>query len=215
MRSALATAAAFGLVLTAQATTVGIPAADGSYALWDTFTDANPGYPALEFSAATPTVASTSDFSALLSASMGGSVTGSGDRIYNGVGAGSGAFRLSIDGTATSPLTDLILVLKMTPPSSGTIQDFFTVTLDGHAATGSYLGTTGETIGGGEMSIITFSWTGLSIAASENFVLSLTSPADGHVSVDSIQLSPAIVPEPSVALLGGLGMLGMLRRRRC
>lgn len=215
MNPTLTLLASLGLAVAAQATTVGIPTATGSYALWDTFSDADPGYPALEFVDAAPTAVSDGAFSGLLSASMSGSVTGSGDRIYNGVAAASGAFGMTIDGTATAPLTELTLVLKMTPPSSGSLEEFFTVMLDGTATTGTFLGSSGENLGmGGDLSLVAYSWSGLSIGATDSFHLSLTSPADGHVSLDALQLSQGVIPEPSVALLGGLGLLGCLRRRR-
>lgn len=39
--------------------------------------------------------------------------------------------------------------------------------------------------------------------------------ADGSGSrIDNVQFNANIIPEPSVALLGGLGLLAFLRRRR-
>ena len=39
-------------------------------------------------------------------------------------------------------------------------------------------------------------------------------PAPRRLYLDNIAISGTIVPEPSAALLGGLGLLALLRRRR-
>ena len=43
----------------------------------------------------------------------------------------------------------------------------------------------------------------------------LFSPSGGEPHFSALVIGVAPVPEPSAALLGGLGMLGLLRRRRC
>lgn len=81
---------------------------------------------------------------------------------------------------------------------------------------GSFTGTDAFTFAGTAIldsdadggNVYTFS-TPLTIAADTNFSLGATT---GSVSFENIVLT--VVPEPSTALLGGLGLLALLRRRR-
>jgi hypothetical protein len=205
----------------AHATTLGIPGSLGSSAFWDTFVDSVPGPPSgpLVFTNAAPGTSDTSAFSATLSANMaGGVVSGAGDRIYNGNAALSAAFNLTLNGTVTASITTLTLVVKSTNPDPGTgltYTDFFNIQLDGQAATTiTFSGTTSESFSGQVMGVTQYTWTGLNLAATDTFAITITSPDSGHVSVDGIQLSQGVVPEPTAAALIGLGAVTMLLRRR-
>lgn len=203
--------------LSAQATTLGIPTPVGSYAFWDTFTNTG-SYPNVSFTNALPGSSEDSAFSATLSASMQGLVSGAGDRIYNGVMADSAAFNLTLNATAAISMSSITLIVKATDPdlSTGlTYTDFFTVSLDGVTPTTvTLLGTTAEDVGGHIPGIIQYTWTGLNIVASQNFAISITSPASGHVSVDGLMLSQGVIPEPTALGLATLGLGVLLMRRR-
>lgn len=64
----------------------------------------------------------------------------------------------------------------------------------------------------------TATWTSSDIANGENYSLALgrgtNVAAASYVFFDNVSLDVSVVPEPSMALLGGLGVLGLLRRRR-
>ncbi len=216
----------------AQATTLGLsdplgnPAstADVGYALWDSFADADSGS-VLAFSNAAPGSSDTDRFSPLsLSVSMtGGMVTGSGVRIYNGVGADSAAFNLTLDGTVTAGIDTITLQLKFTTPDTATgltRLTFFTVNLNGLPAA-SVVQTnsgTGEIAGGNEQGVVTYSWANLNWESGQNISLSITSPASGHVSVDAVRVDASAVPEPSTYVLLALSLCATLflgKRHRC
>ena len=71
----------------------------------------------------------------------------------------------------------------------------------------------------GTLATVPIDLTSLAVAASYEFRIALgdnsTSPRKG-VFLQGIQLDGGVVavPEPSAALLGGLGLLALLRRRR-
>ena len=56
------------------------------------------------------------------------------------------------------------------------------------------------------------------LGPASNDLVSFMTLANNHddlgAHLNNIQYNPVAVPETSVALLGGLGMLGLLRRRR-
>lgn len=56
----------------------------------------------------------------------------------------------------------------------------------------------------------------VTLAASQVYSLKITAAgtAGNNLGVDSFVINGAVVPEPSTALLGGLGLLALLRRRR-
>jgi hypothetical protein len=60
------------------------------------------------------------------------------------------------------------------------------------------------------------SFSTLTLAAGQTYSLKITTGGDGgnNFSIDSFVINGALVPEPSAALLGGLGLLVLLRRRR-
>lgn len=217
-----------GLSFSAQATTLGLsdplgnPASAGNvgYALWDSFVNAA-SYPTVVFSNAAPGASDTGLFTATLSSNGGGSVTGSGDRIYNGVAASSGVFNLSIDGTVTASIDTVTLQIKMTPPDASTgltSLTFLTVTLNELSGTVAQSNSgTGEMVSSQELGVVTYTWSGLNLSAGSPLDFSITSPASGHVSIDALRVDASAVPEPSVVLLAGVGIslsLWMARRRR-
>lgn len=231
MKKLSLTALAVALVATSSyATTLGInpaPLQDPAtwpqvgYALWDTFTDADPtgGF---AFSNANPGAFDTDIFTAKLSAiSMtGGSAAGGGDRIYNGVGPNSAAFNLAINGTVTAFSIDTItLQIKMTPPDVATgltRLTFFTVTLNGQSVTPvqTNANTGDPLIGGQALGVIQYTWTGLNLNQGDAFNFSITSPASGHVSVDALRVDASVVPEPTTGMLLGLGLVTLALKRR-
>jgi len=226
-RSVLAAISLLGMACAAQATLLGLTDPLGApssgsvgYATWDTFVDADTvSNSAISILPASPTSSNTDVFSANLSGSMGGSVTGSGDRIYNGTGATSAAFNLTISGTILVNINTITLQIKLTPPSGYTQTNFFNVSLNSTA--GSAVLTddgTGEIVNGGEMGVITYTWTNLDLQADSAFNIVITSPAAGHASVDAFRLdaSTSAVPEPSTyaMLLAGVGIVLWVKRRR-
>lgn len=220
MRIAIAGLAVLGMTTVAGATTLGLRAANTPAVTWDTFVDADGNaspFTTLSFSNASPGItAGTPEYTATLSASMtGGSVTGSGDRLYNGIGGGNAAFNLTINGTALQNIETLYLFVKMTTPDGGTRQNFLNVALNGTPDTTAdvYNSGTGETAGGFEQGVIFYGWSGLNILNGQNFSFTITSPASGHVSLDAIQLST--VPEPTaLGLVGAAGLMALRRRRQ-
>ena len=192
----------------AVASTIGL--VNGSFVTtWDTFPNVPPS--PIVFSNDAPDT-STGQVSASLSATMaGGNVTGSGQRLYSGsFGPDAYAFDLAIDGTATTTVPLIGLVLKFTPPSGGVAAagDFFTVLLNGTAATSiTFSGSSVE--GSNNFQIYQWYWNAADLAADETFQFTIDSAAD-HVSLDAIQ----IVPEPTSAALGLLGTAMLVIRRR-
>lgn len=192
------------------------------YAFWDNFTDLQAGTGVL-ITNETPDATDSDYFTATFSGSLsgGGSVTGAGDRIYNGQGAGSVAFNLSIDGTVSSNIDTITLQIKMTSPDAGiglTRETFFTVTLNGRTASViTQSGDTSETPGSGQyMGVAYYTWTDMNLTNGGIIDLDITSPASGHVSVDGVRLDASAVPEPSTyALIAlGLGVIAWKARHR-
>jgi hypothetical protein len=183
---------------------------DGTFVTtWDTFPNTPPS--PIVFSGDAPDT-STGQVNATLSASMtGGNVTGSGQRLYSGsFGPDSFAFDLAIDGTSTTTIPLIGLVLKFTPPSGGVeaSANHFNVLLNGVAA--NETGFKGSSVEGtNNFQIYHWYWTAADIAAGETFQFTIDSGAD-HVSLDAIQ----IIPEPGSAVLGGLGAAMLVIRRR-
>jgi len=190
------------------ASTIGL--ADGTFVTtWDTFPNTPPS--PIVFSGDAPDT-STGQVNAILSASMaGGNVTGSGQRLYSGsFGVDSYAFDLAIDGTSTTTIPLIGLVLKFTPPSGGVeaAANHFTVLLNGMAANQTaFAGSSVE--GTNNFQIYHWYWPAAALAAGEAFQFTIDSAAD-HVSLDAIQ----IVPEPASAMLGPLGAATLVMRRR-
>ena len=60
----------------------------------------------------------------------------------------------------------------------------------------------------------TISGTGISLSASETMTFRTISGNAGGAGLSGFEFTVSAIPEPSVALLGGLGLLGLLRRRR-
>ena len=60
------------------------------------------------------------------------------------------------------------------------------------------------------------SFSTLTLAAGQTYSLKITTGGEGgnNFSIDSFVINGAVVPEPSAALLGALGLLALLRRRR-
>jgi len=141
----------------------------------------------------------------------GGNVTGSGQRLYSGsFGVDSYAFDLAIDGTSTTTIPLIGLVLKFTPPSGGVeaAANHFTVLLNGMAANQTAFASS-SVEGSNNFQIYHWYWTAADLAAGEAFQFTIDSAAD-HVSLDAIQ----IVPEPASAMLGALGAATLVMRRR-
>ena len=199
---------------------LGNPSGGVGYAIWDSFTNGGT-YPALVFDDALPGTGDEDLFIATLSSDGGGSVTGTGDRMYNGIAASSGVFNLSIEGTVTASIDTITLQIKMTPPDEATgltRLTFFTVTLNGLGGTAVQTNSgTGELVGSQELGVVTYTWSGLDLDAGNSLDFSITSPASGHVSVDAIRVDASAVPEPSAVILIGVGVsvsLWVARRRR-
>jgi hypothetical protein len=192
----------------AVASTIGL--VNGTFVTtWDTFPNVPPS--PIVFSSDAPDT-SAGQVNATLSATMaGGNVTGSGQRLYSGsFGVDSYAFDLSVDGTATTTIPLIGLVLKFTPPSGGAAAaaDHFTVLLNGTAATSvAFAGSSVE--GSNNFQIYHWYWNAADLSAGEAFQFTIDSAAD-HVSLDAIQ----IVPEPTSAALGLLGTAMLVIRRR-
>ena len=197
-----------GMTGSAVASTIGL--VNGSFVTtWDTFptTQTTP----IVFSGDAPDT-STGQVSASLSAMMaGGNITGTGQRLYSGsFGPDAYAFDLAIDGTATTTIPLIGLVLKFTPPSGGVEAsgDHFTVLLNGVAATSmTFSGSSVE--GSNNFQIYQWYWNAADLAAGDAFQFTIDSAAD-HVSLDAIQ----IVPEPTSAALGLIGTAMLVIRRR-
>jgi hypothetical protein len=87
-------------------------------------------------------------------------------------------------------------------------------------ASDSYLLTAGRSTNDSDWQQVTWSvgdLTGAGVTSSAQYELHLIDQATGgwgHVQLDSVSFNGAIVPEPSAALLGGMGVLALLRRRR-
>ena len=192
----------------AVASTIGL--VNGSFVTtWDTFPNVPPS--PIVFSSDAPDT-STGQVNATLSATMaGGNVTGSGQRLYSGsFGPDAYAFDLAINGTATTTIPLIGLVLKFTPPSTGVAgsADHFTVLLNGVAATSlTFSGSSVE--GSNNFQIYQYYWTTADLSAGESFEFSIYSAAD-HLSLDAIQ----IVPEPTSAALALIGTAMLVIRRR-
>lgn len=193
------------------------------YVYWDSFVDQNPDA-GVTLTDETPDYSNGRNITdAVLSGSLsgGGSVTGSGDRIYNGSGASSVAFDLTIEGTLTADIQTISLQLKMSTPDVSTGLNrltFFTVTLNGMTASAvvETNSNTGEVISGQTYGVVTYYWTGLNLAANSDFTFLLSSPSLGHVSLDGVRVDASTVPEPSTyAMMAlGLGMVFFVVRRR-
>ena len=56
----------------------------------------------------------------------------------------------------------------------------------------------------------------VTLAAGQTYSLKITTAGDAgnNLGIDSFAINGALVPEPSIALLGGLGLVALLRRRR-
>jgi len=205
MKLPLTMLALFASASLSHATLLGIPQ-NGTYATWDTFS-------AISFSNLSPTTSDTDAFSAVLTSNSAGSVISSGDRLYsfNFMTNTEGSYDLSLDGIAAESLTTLSLQIKT---SNSTPFSTFSVSMTGEGAADQTLlvGTTAE---GSGYYIYQWTWTGLSISASQAFEMNVTS-ASPHVAVDGISVTNvAAVPEPaSAALIGfALGGVMILRRR--
>lgn len=190
------------------ATTVGLPGTAGSFfSTWDTF-------PSVTFTNDTPDASGSGLFNAsLTSAYAGGMVLGSGDRLYSGSGATPNAVNLTINGTATASITTLSLVIKFSPPSVGTAENFFTITMDGTSSDSFpiYLGNSQE--GANNFQIYQWTWSGLNLANGSDFAFSIGSGSD-HISIDALQLSNmTAVPEPSAFGLMAAALGGFVLRR--
>lgn len=240
----LVAAAACGVVGftgAAEATLIGLPSTAGkSYATWDTFAP-NPlpePLPYRDTINRAPDVANTSIITATLSnnfpgtngvtgSGSGGSYAGSGDRMYQGNGAGDVAFDTSVTFTPSQNVDVVRLAVKFSRPNQTpdtrqdpavtyTFDNFFTASLIGSSATPTFtnLGTTGEILGSGQnaspIGVVTFDWTNISLSAGQSYTIALTSPDYGHASIDAIQVA---VPEPASLGLIGLAAAALLRRR--
>jgi hypothetical protein len=178
---------------------------------WDTFPNLPPS--PIVFSGDAPDESTGQVNTALSAAMAGGNVTGSGQRLYSGsFGPASFAFDLAIDGTSSTTIPLIGIVLKFTPPSGGVeaAANHFSVLLNGLAANETvFKGSSVE--GSNNFQIYHWYWTAANLSAGEEFQFTIDSSAD-HVSLDAIQ----IVPEPGSAVLGALGaaMLVIRRRRR-
>ncbi len=110
----------------------------------------------------------------------------------------------------------------MLAPGAGTFNDFSGLggggdRVDLYDAGGTLVASAvfGDSDGGAK----TFEWstTGASLGfsvAGENGAFVAPGDGDGGLGIDVGSPGVAVVPEPSIAILGGLGLLGLLRRRR-
>jgi hypothetical protein len=87
-------------------------------------------------------------------------------------------------------------------------------------ATNDYVLTTGKTLNNNDWDSVGWTVGDLTTAGvtiSKQYELHLIDQATGgwgHIQLDTVSFNGAVIPEPSAALLGGLGMLALLRRRR-
>jgi hypothetical protein len=168
---------------------------------------------------------------ATASASMtagSGTPSGTGERIYNGSGASSVAFNLTLNAEVFSSIDSVVLQIKYTRGDTGVLatmedyRNFFTVTLNGMSGT-SAVTVTPEASSGLEfispsyMGVVQWTWSGLGLNAGNDIAISITSQPVGHISVDSFSIDASPVPEPS-AYAAGIGALlafvCVLRRHR-
>lgn len=120
-------------------------------------------------------------------------------------------------GNAAPPAPVTISLSGLTFGQAYRIQAFF---VDDRAGAFLASGTLGDLDGGTPSAVITRGNTGLKTSGNTIYG-DFTADADGiqEFTVGSIDMLTGYVlttvPEPSAALLGGLGMLALLRRRRC
>lgn len=137
------------------------------------------------------------------------------------------SFNLSLNGsTASISLTNLIVDLRLATGSGG---DNTTGSKQGQISLeviGSTSGSLGTADLGGDQAYPTVEYTRTldlsgfaDLNSSETYTFQLSATGSGfghHKSMQAVELTGDIspIPEPSVALLGGLGLLALLRRRR-
>ncbi len=198
------------------------------YAIFDVFADANPGAPLSFTNLAPASAGGAGSLTATISASMtGGSVTGGGDRIYNGVGGSSAAFGLTIDGDVFGDINAASVQIKYTLGDAAvmdltTYKNFFTVKLNGVTATPTeVLSPVADNglgpVNGSYFGVVKWSWNDLALKSGDDIAVSITSAADGHVSLDSLSIDATPVPEPGEYALGMALLLAgivIMRRRR-
>ncbi len=215
-------AATLACAATLHATTVGLDtdpmgtawdrnATGTGFTLWDTF----PGTPGGPTTFTDDAPDSSFGISSLaLSATNGGMLTGGGDRIY----LGGNPSQWTISGTTTFDVNGAVLQLKQYQYTTEALESLYSPTLNGLAFDNISISLVGE--GANTQRIISWYW-GASLTGTVNSLnFSLGSDVGTHSSIDalSIDVGPAAVtpvPEPSsIALIGGTGVLLLLRRRR-
>jgi hypothetical protein len=209
--------ALLALAPAARASTLGLvdpygsPAVTGvGSAYWDTF-------PSVAYTGDTPDSADNDVFTGTLSSTSAGNppagVYGTGTRIY----IHDGQFNFSSSLSATASIQSLTLQLKFTNPGAPlTVADLFTVSAS-FGGTPSFATHGTVTEGANTFNIVTYTWSGLSLASGDLFTVSAVSQANAFSTIDGLRLDAAAIPEPaSAAALLGLGALAFpaLRRRR-
>jgi hypothetical protein len=142
---------------------------------------------------------------------------GSGDRIYS---FGSSPV-YSIDTSTSFVVKGFVLQMKQFRTEGGPLSDFFAPTLNGISADYVMTDYFVENVAGIDepQSVTTWFW-GPSLASQTitDLDIQIADQGAGHYSVDAITIDAgtvSVIPEPTaVSLLGGAGLLFLMRRRR-
>jgi hypothetical protein len=189
------------------------------FAFWDTFASTT-------FTNAAPTSTGSLLFAGLSQSTPGNGAGfgpfGGGESFYDA--SANPGVNWDLKATAAFEITSLTLQLKHSTPAGAPIATYFvpqfTYTDDGVSKTVT-AGTptvtaTSESINGSTVSVLKWTWTGVSVDPGTQFTINYnrTAGGDKHVVTDAVALDA--VPEPSTLLvaISGVATLGLVRRRR-
>jgi hypothetical protein len=210
MKSFKSSSLALALLLAASgashATTTGLTSLYGDYVVWDTFSTG--AFSGVSAQAGSGFVTSGLSQSASASFPFGPQVGN--DLLYTSNTATS----WTVSGSTAFEVTALTLQIK----SSATGSYIFAPTLSYGINSGIVANTTSspiaaDNVGGlGQEYVVTYTFTGLNIAANQEFSFAFTGFASSHVAVDAVAVNA--VPEPGTwaSLVMGLGLLAGSRR---